>query len=161
MNSTLSVTLGGVFVIILCSVIPVSAGPVPWTAELTAAFNAYEEGDTATAIKQWQIVITQAKENKIEGPQLATALNRLAGYYISENKFDQAEPLLKRALLISEKTLGKIHPDVAPVLDNYVIVMRKTNRPALADQMDLRAKAIWLQCAPAEDFKTTPAKKSP
>ena len=158
MNNILSATLGSILAIIFSTAIPSYAAPAPWTAKLTAAFNAYEDGDTETAIEQWQTIIAQAKENKIEGPQLANALNRLAGYYITKNKFDQAEPLLKRALRILEKTLGEIHPDIAPVLDNYVIIMRKTNRPALADKMDLRAKAIWLQCAPAEDFKAGSAK---
>lgn len=135
-----------------------AANAEPWSEELTAARIAYENGDASTAVRQWQLVISTAKENKIEGPQLAAALNRLGEHYLSENKLAVAEQLVKRSLSLLENTVGDTHPDLAPVLDNYANLMRKTNRPKMADRLELRAKAIWLQCAPASDFDLKPVK---
>jgi len=135
-----------------------AANAEPWSDELTAARIAYENGDESTAIIQWQSVIGTAKENKIEGPQLAIALNRLGEHYLSKNRFELAEPLFKRSLSLLENTVGDTHPDLAPVLDNYAKLVRISNRPALADRLELRAKAIWLQCAPASDFDPKPVK---
>jgi hypothetical protein len=42
----------------------------------------------------------------------------LAELYYSQGKYDEAEPLYRRALLINEQTLGPEHPDVVVRRDN-------------------------------------------
>jgi hypothetical protein len=60
-----------------------------------------------------------------------------------QNKFVQAEPLLLRALAISEKALGPEHPLVAIVSDNYACLLWETERGDEALQHEARARAIW------------------
>ena len=55
-------------------------------------------------------------------PNIATILNSLANVYLEEAKYEQAEPLLKRALAIQEKVLGHEHPDTANSLNHLAIL---------------------------------------
>jgi hypothetical protein len=54
----------------------------------------------------------------------------------------KAEPLYQRALAIWEKALGPEHPDVATSLENYAALLRKLDRTAEAETMEVRAKAV-------------------
>ena len=56
---------------------------------------------------------------------------------------------MKRALAISERTLGPEHPDVATSLENYGALLRKTGRRAEADKIESRATAIRAKRAEA------------
>ena len=49
---------------------------------------------------------------------VAVALNNLAAIYRAQGRNAEAEPLYKRALAISEKTLGAEHPKIAVLLGN-------------------------------------------
>jgi tetratricopeptide (TPR) repeat protein len=51
-------------------------------------------------------------------PDVAQALNNLAGLYDTKGDYAKAEPLYQRALQIWEKALGPEHPTVALALDN-------------------------------------------
>ena len=53
-----------------------------------------------------------------EHPDVASYLNNLAWLYSNQGKYQEAEPLFKRALEIKEKVLGSEHPDVAKSLNN-------------------------------------------
>ena len=68
-------------------------------------------------------------------PYVAASLNNLAFLYHTQGKYTAAEPLYKRALTISEKALGT-------TLENYAVLLRKTNRQMEATTMEVRAKAI-------------------
>ncbi|OGG46782.1 MAG: hypothetical protein A3F84_12525 [Candidatus Handelsmanbacteria bacterium RIFCSPLOWO2_12_FULL_64_10] len=50
--------------------------------------------------------------------------------------------MFKESLTILENTLGPDHPHVATSLENYVVLLRKTNQPAEAAKLEARAKAI-------------------
>ena len=69
-------------------------------------------------------------------------MNNLARLYHAQGKYDQAEPLYKRALAIREKALRPDHPDVAAVLENYAALLKATNRPAEADKLQQRGDSI-------------------
>ena len=64
----------------------------------------------------------------------------MAGY--TQGKYAEAEPLYQRALGIWETALGPEHPNVASVLENYAVLLRKTGRESQAAEMEARAKAI-------------------
>lgn len=53
-----------------------------------------------------------------------------------------ANSIYQRALEIREKALGPEHPDVAASLENYADLLRKTNREAQAEELEVRAEAI-------------------
>ena len=51
-------------------------------------------------------------------PKVATGLNHLALLYRATNRRGEAEPLVKRALAIDEKSFGPEHPNVRIVASN-------------------------------------------
>ncbi len=73
---------------------------------------------------------------------MATSLNNLALVYKTQGRYADAEPLYKRALAITEKTLGPEHPHVSMALENYAALLRKTGRDAEAKRLEARAKAM-------------------
>src|SRR5439155_11320049 len=59
-------------------------------------------------IEQWDMVLPEA-----------TQLLNVAGYYLTESaQYEQAEPILRRALAIREQELGAEDPDTATSLNN-------------------------------------------
>ena len=73
---------------------------------------------------------------------MAWGLNGLGEFYRAQGKYASAEPLLKRALAISEKALGPDHPHLATSLENYAGLLHETGRSAEATEMEARAEAI-------------------
>ncbi len=58
--------------------------------------------------------------------------------YLRQGRYEEAGPLLQRALTIRECALGHKHPDVAPVLRNYSDLLRKTNRVSEAEELETK-----------------------
>jgi tetratricopeptide (TPR) repeat protein len=75
-------------------------------------------------------------------PDTAMSLNNLAELYRSQGRYDEAEPMYKRALEIYEKALETDHPDVATFLENMSFLYKKLNRNAEAEQCIKRAQEI-------------------
>jgi tetratricopeptide (TPR) repeat protein len=73
---------------------------------------------------------------------VAAALNNMAALYKANAKYDDAEPLYKRALAIWEKTLGKDSHTVGNLLMNLAEVYRAERKPAEAAECETRANAI-------------------
>ena len=73
---------------------------------------------------------------------MATALNNLAVLLLATNRYPEAEPLMRRALAIDEKSLGPDHPDVARDVNNLAELLRVGNRLAEAEPLYRRALAI-------------------
>lgn len=58
--------------------------------------------------------VEKAGNNPVE---LSQTLDNLGSYYITRQKYEQAEPALRRALAVREGSVGPIDPGIAPVLD--------------------------------------------
>ena len=58
------------------------------------------------------------------------------------NRLGEAEPLMRRALAIDEKSYGPEHPDVARDLNNLAQLLQDTNRLGEAEPLMRRALAI-------------------
>ena len=83
-----------------------------------------------------------------EHPDLATALNNLAGLYSAQGRnTDEAEALYQRAMAILGKALGPEHPNVATTLENYAALLREIGREAEAEEMEAQAEAIRAKLA--------------
>ncbi|HEY3135428.1 MAG TPA: tetratricopeptide repeat protein [Blastocatellia bacterium] len=74
-------------------------------------------------------------------PALATTLYGLARSFRDQGRYDEAEPLFKRALAIQEKAIPD-HPDLIETLNDYADLLRKMNRGADASQLEARAAQI-------------------
>ena len=75
-------------------------------------------------------------------PNVATSLNNLAGLYQSQGKYEEAEPLLKQALSLSQELLGDRHPDVASSLNNLAMLYHSQGRSETAESLYVRALQI-------------------
>ena len=90
----------------------ITQSPTAWaqSAELDAAFRQYQslekQAKYAEAIPYAQAFVELAKEEFGETHQIyAAGLNNLALLYSEQGRYEDAEPLLKRALAIKEKGL--------------------------------------------------------
>ena len=64
---------------------------------------------------------------------VALGLNNLANLYHTQGRYAEAEPLLKRSLVIYEKALGSDHPQIALFLNNLAMVYEAQGRYAEAE----------------------------
>lgn len=73
------------------------------------------------------------------GPQLANYLSMLAGIHLKFRLYDEAEPLLGRALTIRQMYLSSDHPDVHESLHDYAWLLYKTHRDVEAEKLQVQA----------------------
>jgi CHAT domain-containing protein/Tfp pilus assembly protein PilF len=71
---------------------------------------------------------------------VAVSLNNLAVLYARQARFDEAEPLYRRALEITEKVHGQEHPSVAISLNNLAAVCEQQGR--LAEAVPLLQRSL-------------------
>jgi Tetratricopeptide repeat len=76
------------------------------------------------------------------GYQWLSGLNNLATLLQATNRLTEAEPPMRRALAIDEKSFGPEHPNVARDLNNLARLLHATNRRAEAKPLMRRALAI-------------------
>jgi len=112
----------------------------------------YGQGKYAEAIPLAQRVLAvQETVLGAEHPDVATALNNLAGLYRAEGRYPEAEPLYKRSLGIREKALGPDHPDVANSLNNLAALYFVQSNWAQAADHWRRATAVLTRRAERGD----------
>ncbi len=73
---------------------------------------------------------------------LSTLLNEFGLFLHAKAELSTAEPLLRRALAIVEKSLGEDHPNVAAALNNLAQLLQASNRLKDAEPLMRRALAI-------------------
>jgi tetratricopeptide (TPR) repeat protein len=85
-----------------------------------------------------------ADQVKIADPT-ARLMSQLGTLYSAKAQHAEAEPLIRRALILSEHSFGKVHPNVASVLNNLAALLQATNRLAEAEPLMRRALEIGEQ----------------
>ena len=75
-------------------------------------------------------------------PDVAQALNNLAGLYRAQGRYGDAEPLYKRSLAMREKSLGPDRSEVAESLNNLGALYEVQARFAEAEPLYKRSLAI-------------------
>ncbi len=73
---------------------------------------------------------------------VASASNNLALLLKDTNRFEEAEPLMRKALAINEAAFGNQHPNVATCLNNLTSLLIDTNRIDEAEPLMRTALAI-------------------
>jgi tetratricopeptide (TPR) repeat protein len=81
-------------------------------------------------------------EYRFTFPEAARVLTQVGWYMREHAHFTQAEPLLKRALMLSETTLGAEHPATATVLHNLADLYKAQGKYEQVEPLYLRALAI-------------------
>jgi tetratricopeptide (TPR) repeat protein len=112
--------------------------------------NAAFTGDPAD-VRSWPVldslaphalsVALRAFEAGIPAPT-GRLMNDLGLLFATKSRYAEAEPLLQRALAITEASLGQDHPNVTIPLNNLASLLHDTNRLADAEPLIRRALAI-------------------
>lgn len=113
-----------------------------WNTYNDAGMQALKVAQYAKAERMLKLALREAELSGLSDTRVATSLNNLALLYGDQGKYDQAEPLYKRSLAISEKAFGPGHPNVATSLENLAVLLVATGRRAEADRLLKRATAI-------------------
>jgi tetratricopeptide (TPR) repeat protein len=92
---------------LVCSVTDVSAQGGRWERMTAAGVQAFEQGDYAEAVRQFQAALPLA-----EVGSLSTSLMNLAAVYYAQGQYSDAAPLYHRALMLQEQILGPDHPEL-------------------------------------------------
>ena len=87
-------------------------------------------------------VIQKAESLGLENKNVALICAQYGGLLYMQARHAEAEPLMKRALAIDEKSYGPEHPRVAIRLNNLALLLKDTNRLAEAEPLMKRALAI-------------------
>jgi len=85
-------------------------------------------------------VLEQSPRDQLPG--LAAALSYYGGFLIDQKRYEKAEPMLVRAAAIQLKALGPHNSELAWTLEKHADLLRKTNRPAEAEKLEQRVRAI-------------------
>ncbi|MFL5587992.1 MAG: tetratricopeptide repeat protein [Ktedonobacteraceae bacterium] len=75
-------------------------------------------------------------------PNTQYLLNNLAVLYLNKGKYEEAESLFQRALVIREKGLGPEHPDTASTLNNLAVLYHDQGKDEEAESLHQRALII-------------------
>jgi tetratricopeptide (TPR) repeat protein len=99
--------------------------PSTWQYAQKAGRLALTMGDYAAAASFNEATLTLViSAFGPDAAETATALNDLAVTYRSLARYTEAEPLLRRAIEIDEKVLGKDHPGVGRDYDNLAVLLQ-------------------------------------
>jgi tetratricopeptide (TPR) repeat protein len=74
-------------------------------------------------------------------PELAYSLNNLASLYQATGRYEQAEPLIERAITILEKVLPPDHPHLMLARENYAGLLDHLGRHNEATELRAQAQA--------------------
>jgi hypothetical protein len=91
----------------------------------------------------------------LDTPPVGLAANQFGLFLYARAEYAQAEPLMRRALEIRERSYGPDHPAVAVSLNNLVALLQATHRLAETEPLIRRALHI-LELSYATDQTTTP-----
>ena len=137
-----------VFIVLLCwlSLAGIAAAVgTSWDEEAEAGVEAYLHGDYAAAEGHLRTALRMAEELGPEDPLLALSLNNLGLVYYAQRRYDKAEPLYQRAIIVTERALGPDHPNLAASLGNLAELYRTQERYAEAEPLYREAVIIWQQ----------------
>ena len=121
---------------------PTLAGEAEWLAHNGAGISAYRAGDYRAATTRFEAALREAESFGASDPRLATTLNNLAELRRAQGRYEEAEPLFRRSLVIEEKALGPDHPEVGMMLGNLAGLYREQGRNAEAEPLYRRALGI-------------------
>ena len=111
--------------------------------DISAIEQLMARGDHAAALLEAQKLEAATKAQfGINHTSYAYVLNLLATVYLTQEKYDEAEGLYRRAMAIREKVLGDDHPAVAHTLTNLSLLYSLQRKFAEAEGVLRRALNI-------------------
>jgi len=122
-----------------------------WGNANKEAREAFEKGDYALAEKHLQDAIEHAEEFGDKDVRLAVTLNNLAVLYSSQEKYEEATPLLHRAIEVWENAEGADSPKAAQGYSNLAVLYINQRKYGDAEPLYRRALAVHEKTKGPED----------
>jgi hypothetical protein len=72
----------------------------------------------------------------------ARVLADLASLYKAQDQLEHAEPLYRRAIALERRALGRLHPELAVLLEQAASVLRRRGEPSDAQAFEAEAASI-------------------
>ena len=142
LRQRISVALGA-FLLAGWAVLSLAAQQGRWEELNEQVITLYGQGKYTEAVPIAQTALRVAEATfGPQHPDVATALNNLAGLYHDQGKYAEAEPLFRRALAIDEKVRGPEHPAVATSMNNLAALYHDQGKYAEAEPLYRRALVI-------------------
>lgn len=119
------------------------ADEATWVRFLDAGTAAYNRRDPAEATRQFEFALKEAEGFGESDTRLATSLAWLAELYRVQRRFDEAERLIRRTILLDEKYRGLAHTDLAMSLESLALLFHTQNRQREMEPVLTRALSIY------------------
>jgi len=114
-----------------------------WERYNIAGQQALSAGRPTEAENQFRMAITEAESMGPNEPKIAQSMSALANCLRQQGKFADAEPMYKKAVETMSRIKGPTCQELIPIYDNYAKMLRANSRPAEADKMEAKARAIF------------------
>ena len=114
----------------------------PGAGRVDDGVDAFQEGRYGDAERLLVGALKRAERSAPESTDLAVALGKLADLYRAQARYEEAEPLYRRAIAIEEMRHGSQHSRMARVLNNLALVYRAQGLYTQAEPLCQRALAI-------------------
>ncbi len=114
-----------------------------WDRYNVAGQQAMTQGKAAEAERHFQLAVTEAEKFGEKDGRLATSLNNLANCLRAQGRYEESEPVYKRAIQAKEKADGPFHEGLVSILENYAKMLRACNRSSEAEKHERRARGIF------------------
>ncbi|HEY9679785.1 MAG TPA: tetratricopeptide repeat protein [Drouetiella sp.] len=82
------------------------------------------------------------RKSQVDGPEAVAVREKLAETYERSGNYKESEVLIKQSLSLREKAGDHSSPQLLALLNCYSDVLRKTERAAMADQVDYQVDQI-------------------
>lgn len=115
---------------------PLSVGVMNNQAEVLWKLKRYRDAEPLFR----EALATKERLYGPDNPSIAVTLNGLAGVLRDSGRMTEAEPYYRRAMRIREAS--KRSADLAETLRDYAVLLKATNRAAMATQYEERAAAL-------------------
>jgi tetratricopeptide (TPR) repeat protein len=111
--------------------------------EKNYALLLYARGEKERADELFQKAIAKLSSSKGDGqPSVASSLFELGELYRRQERYAEAEPLLKQALEMRQKFMQPDHLDLALTMERYAATLRMLNKQTEALKLEEQALAI-------------------
>ena len=135
-------SLGAFTLAISASTMVSRADDAEWTSAEEKAEQAFVDGKYEEADGLWKNALITAEKLGANDLKVAQTINQMTHLFIHEKKYEEAMPLLKRALDIRVKALGENNLLTAENLGNLALVNQKLGDDLEAEKLYQRALEI-------------------
>lgn len=141
--------------------VPPALAVSSWDTLTESGEKAFRKKDYASAMKSWNLALSEAEKFKEWDPKLAESLDHVAMVYKVQGKYAEAEKLYRRAFDIRKKHLVKGDQHLAISVINLASVMASQGNYKAANAFydqnhDLAASGAAMQCYMCDENKIIP-----